>query len=226
MAAAAAVAFPHQAAAAPVLRDAGKELPPGAVRGPADQLHQYPSIKLATPEQRAAAQALLDEVRALAPGWRDPAAAKAAGYSIRTRPRQPGDTRVHYLHAERRPGEPYFDPEIPKAIIYANAPGRPLTLVGVMFSMPRGRHGPTPGGPITRWHTHAVCMEGDRRGTPPRPDGSCPPGSKKRQGSEMMHIWLTADLRSAFAIHAPPHELCLAGLLPAPNCDHAEHSHG
>jgi hypothetical protein len=42
----------------------------------------------------------------------------------------------------------------------------------------------------------------------------------------MMHIWLTRDLRSAFAIHGPLHELCIAGLVPEANCDQAQHAHG
>lgn len=89
-------------------------------------------------------------------------------------------------------------------------PGRPLLFVGVMFSMPRGKKGPTPGGPITRWHTHKVCAAGAKRGLGVRPDGSCPPGTKPRQGSEMLHFWFTRDLRSSFAIHAPARELGLA----------------
>ena len=35
-----------------------------------------------------------------------------------------------------------------------------------------------------------------------------------------MHIWFTGDLRSAFAIHAPVPELCVAGLLPHEHCRH------
>ena len=81
-----------------------------------------------------------------------------------------------------------------------------------MFSMPRGERGPTPGGPITRWHTHRVCIARRRSGaSTPLPDGSCPRGATARQGSEMMHVWFTKDLRSAFAIHAPLRELGLAG---------------
>jgi hypothetical protein len=34
----------------------------------------------------------------------------------------------------------------------------------------------------------------------------------------MLHVWLTGDLRSAFAIHAPRRELGLAQLLPAFVC--------
>lgn len=202
---------------------ASANLPPGTLRGPANLLDQYPTIKLATPTQRAAARALLDELRAVSIRWLDLSGAGADGYKTKTSPRRPGDRSVHYFHAGRKPGPPNFDMNRPKAIIYANAPGQPLVLVGVMFAMPRGEHGPTPGGPITRWHTHTICADGSERGTKPRRDGSCPPGTRKRQGSEMMHMWLTRDLRSAFAIHAPPHEFCLAGLLPPANCDHSHH---
>jgi hypothetical protein len=36
--------------------------------------------------------------------------------------------------------------------------------------------------------------------------------------SEMLHVWFTRDLRSAFAIRAPEPELCTAGLLPHSYC--------
>ena len=112
----------------------------------------------------------------------------------------------------------FLNPRRPEALIYANIPGRPLVLVGLMFSMPRRSHGRTPGGAITRWHTHAVCVRGNKRGLAARRDGSCPPNAKLRQGSEMLHVWLTRDLRSAFAIHAPARELRLARLLLRAYC--------
>jgi hypothetical protein len=95
-----------------------------------------------------------------------------------------------------------------------------------MFSMPRGLTGSSPGGPITRWHWHDVCASPERRGTKPLADGSCPPGTALHGGSEMMHVWFTRDLRSAYAIHAPLHELCVAQLVTEKACDHAEHEHG
>ena len=196
-------------------------LPPGALRGNEHRLQEYPTVALATPEQRAAAERLLAEIRTAALGWRDLHAAAAAGFDTHTARRRAGDISVHFLHAEHRRSihdKDYLDPARPKALIYANIPGWPLVLVGLMFSVPRGVHGPTPGGPITRWHTHTVCARGGQRGLAPRPDGSCPPGTTPRQGSEMMHVWLTKDLRSAFAIHAPPRELGLAHLLPAVFC--------
>jgi len=196
-------------------------LPPAARRGLVSHLRQYPAVELASPRQREAAADLLASLRAEAEAWRDPAAAAGAGFSTRTARRAPGDRSVHYLHAEHRlfsADRSFLDPGRPESLIYANAPGKPLVLVGLMFSMRRGLAGPTPGGPITRWHSHLVCARGEKRGLKPRADGTCPAGSTRRQGSEMLHVWFTGDLRSAFAIQAPGPELCRAGLLEGEAC--------
>ena len=132
-----------------------------------------------------------------------------------------------WFHAEHRRwshDESYLNPRRPEVIIYADVPAKPLVLVGVMFSMPRGLRGPTPGGPITRWHWHRVCAKGDKRGLTPRADGSCPAGATMRNGSEMMHVWFTYDLRSGYAIHAPEHDLCVARKIPRDRCGDA-HGH-
>jgi hypothetical protein len=91
--------------------------------------------------------------------------------------------------------------------------------------MPRGLEGPSPGGPITRWHWHNVCVSAEKRGLKPRGDGSCPRGSGLHGGSEMLHAWFTGDVRSGFAIHAPVRELCGSGVLPAETCDDGAHEH-
>jgi hypothetical protein len=200
-----------------------RTLPPQALRGNEHRLEQYPTLALATPAQRAAAVRLLARIRAAAKRWPTVAAAAASGFATRTVARRRGDLTVHFLHAEHRrfsQDRHFLDPTRPEALIYANVPGWPLRLVGLMFAMPRGRQGPTPGGPITRWHTHTVCTIGNKRGLAPRADGSCAPGAREREGSEMMHVWLTRDLRSAFAIHAPGRELGYAHLLPALYCRH------
>jgi hypothetical protein len=200
-----------------------------ARRGLIRHLHQYPTVSLATPRQRAAAGRLLDDLRAAARRWSSPRAARAAGFDTRTIPRRPGDRLAHYLHAEwrhERPGARLLDVRRPKALIYANEPGRRLVLVGVMFSMRRGERGRSPGGPITRWHSHDVCSLRDKRGLKPRADGSCPPGATLRQGSEMMHVWFTRDLRSAFAVRAPEPELCRDGLLVGRTCENPSSSNG
>lgn len=199
----------------------GHKLPPGALRGNEFALHDYPTLSLATPQQRNAAAALLGEVRAAARRWPTLRSARAAGFDTHTAPRARGDLSVHFLHAENHAfshDTDYLDPAQPEALIYANIPGWPLRLVGLMFAMPRGMRGPTPGGPITRWHTHTVCARGDKRGFAPPPGQACPAGTTERQGGEMMHVWLTGDLRSAFAIHAPPRALGRAHLLPSIYC--------
>lgn len=196
-------------------------LPVSARRGLIGHLHQYPEVALASPRQRAVARQLLDELRVTARRWSSPRAARAAGFDTRTVARARADRRAHYLHAEwrhERAGARLLDVRRPKALIYANEPGRPLVLVGVMYSMRRDERGPSPGGPITRWHAHAVCSLRGKRGTKPHADGSCPGGARRIQGSEMMHVWFTSDLRSAFAVRAPEPELCREGLLTGPTC--------
>ena len=203
----------------------GKRLPAGTIRGPEDRLLQYPAVSLANASQLAAAKRLRREIQVVARGWRNPRAAAASGYDT-ARLRRAGDAAGLYLHAEHRGNSNdglYLQPRQPEALIFANVPGKPLVLVGFMFAVPRGVHGPSPGGPITRWHTHRVCARGNKRGLAPRPDGTCPRGSTARQGSEMLHFWLTRDLRSAYAIHGPAPELCAAGLLPHGRCHHAGH---
>ena len=201
-----------------------QKLPRTARHGVIEHLLQYPAVKIATRAQRRRARGILGRLVAAAERgrWRSPAAAGRAGYDMRARPRRAGDQTVYFFHAERdqerRKGY-IFDAARPKALIYANAPGRPLVLVGAMWSTRDGELGPTPAGPILRWHSHVVCKEGKKRGLKPPPSGICPPGSRLTQGtSEMLHVWFTGALRSAFAIRAPESELCAAGLLPGGRC--------
>src|SRR4051794_37658455 len=196
-------------------------LPASARRGLIEHLRQYPAVALATARQRQNARRILADLRAAAAPWRKPSGARAAGYVLRQARRRRGDTTAHSLPAERRiqvDDGRSLDPRRPEVLIYANAPRRPLVLVGVMFAMPRGKRGPTPAGPIARWHRHRVCVAGTKRGVAPQSDGTCARGARMLMGSEMLHMWLTPDLRSAYAVHAPEPELCHAGLLPRGHC--------
>ncbi len=201
-----------------------EKLAPTSRRGLIQHLLQYPAVGLATPRQRDRAEGILRRLVSAADSgsWRNLDAARRAGYDTRTAPRQRDDRSVRYFHAERRQdprGKSIFDFSRPKALIFANAHGRPLVLVGAMWSTRDGELGPNPGGPITRWHSHTVCKEGRKRGLKPLPGGKCPPGARLTQGtSEMLHVWFTRDLRSAFAIRAPEPELCALGLLPESYC--------
>jgi hypothetical protein len=206
------------------LPDKTTKLPATSRRGLIQHLRQYPAVGLATPRERARARRILTRLVDAAEGgnWRNTRSAARAGYDMQTARRKAADRSVHYFHAERHQ-EPrrgvILDPRRPKALIYANAPGRPLVLVGAMWSTRDGELGPTPAGPILRWHSHTVCKQGKRRGLKPPPSGRCPSGSRLTQGaSEMLHVWFTGDLRSAFAIKAPEPELCAKGLLPKSSC--------
>lgn len=204
--------------------NSAQKLPATARHGLIEHMPQYPAVALATPRQRARAELVLARLVAAAERgrWRDPQAARRAGYDTRSRSRKAGDRSVFYFHAERRQeprGASIFDFTRPKALIYANAPGRPLVLVGAMWSTRDGEVGPTPAGPIMRWHSHVVCKQGTKRGLKPLAGGRCPPGARLQQGaSEMLHVWFTGELRSAFAIRAPRPELCKVRLLPRDYC--------
>lgn len=196
--------------------------PAGApVRGLVRELPQYPDVAGASRAERAGAARFLADARRASERWRDPRAAVAAGFAAERPRRPPGSRAIGVFHAEHRrfSGDRRFlDPRRPEVLIYANAPGRRLVLVGVMFSLPRGVVGASPGGSITRWHHHLVCVRRGKRGLAPRRDGTCPPGATRRRGSDMMHVWFTRDLRSAFAIRIPEPELCALRLLPAWHC--------
>jgi hypothetical protein len=195
------------------------ELPAGAAHGLAFHLRQYPDLSIATATQRASATRILQLARRASVRFRDARAAKRAGYDTHLARNAPA--AVGYLHAESRRNANdgrFFDPKRPEALIYAREPGHPLVLVGVMFSMPRGEPGPTPIGPVGRWHSHVICVRGTKRGLAPPGPGGCPKGQRIAQGSEMLHLWFTKDLRSAYAVHAPVPELCRDGLLTAATC--------
>ena len=168
------------------------------------------------------------DVRAAAAMWRNSAAAwRNGGFRVRRPKRTAGDTAVLWYHAWHRGSydDRSLDPRHPDALVYADVPGGPLVLVGVMYYMPRGVRGPTPAGPVLRWHWHRDCVKADGRVLKPIANGTCPPDSRSVQSNEMMHVWFTADLRSAFALHAPVRELCLARLLAPRACQHAGHAH-
>jgi len=211
-------------------------LPVTCLHGPIQYLQEYPAVELTTPAQRLRARLLHDHLVAAANegNWRDLRAVEDAGYNTKRTPRKRGDVKVHYFHAER-PQEArthgLLNVHRPKAIIYANAPGRPLVLVGAMWTTRPGEHGPTPGGQFTRWHQHLMCGSGssmagmsantnDLHKVLRLPaNGGCPPGERLHLGRvEMMHIWFTHDLRSAFAVRPPTPDLCRAGLVPTRYC--------
>ncbi|HWC41716.1 MAG TPA: hypothetical protein VHK02_06995 [Actinomycetota bacterium] len=166
-----------------------------------------PDVAAATDEQRAAAEALWKASVTDAERWRDPAAAAAAGFRFRTDGDAGPGGKVRFLHvpnpAWRADGR-VLDPARPETLVYWNGPGDRLTLVGVMYTAARGSRGPAVGGPITRWHDHESCRDPATGAKVGRPvGGACPDGQVYRRSGEMMHVWFTDDLATAFARRAP-----------------------
>jgi hypothetical protein len=176
--------------------------------GAAEHAHRanLPDVAAATDEQRARAGALWKASVARAERWRDPEAAVAAGFRFRDGEAGP-ERRPRFLHvpnpAWRADGR-VLDPDRPETLVYWNGPGGRLTLVGVMYTAARGAPGPAVGGPITRWHDHESCRDPVTRARLGRPvDGTCPQGQVYRRSGEMLHVWFTGDLATAFARRAP-----------------------
>jgi hypothetical protein len=165
-----------------------------------------PDVAAATDDERARAEALWKASVANAEQWRDPDAAAAAGFRFRGKDEAGPDRRVRFLHvpnpAWRADGR-VLDPAHPETLIYWDGPDDRLTLVGVMYTAARGASGPAVGGPITRWHDHESCRDPATRAKLGRPvNGACPEGQVYRRSGEMMHVWFTDDLATAFARRA------------------------
>jgi hypothetical protein len=176
--------------------------------GTAEHAHgpNLPDVAAATSDERARAEALWKASAANAERWRDPEAAKAAGFRFRDDEAGPG-RRVRFLHVPNpawRVDGRVLDPARPETLVYWTGPGDRLTLVGVMYTAARGASGPAVGGPITRWHDHESCRDPATRAKLGRPaGGACPEGQVLRRSGEMMHVWFTDDLITAFARRAP-----------------------
>ena len=131
-----------------------------------------------------------------------------AGYNVRPRPRKPGDRSTSLLprrvHEAERAGD---SPSIP-AGQRPSSSRTPLgrrssswVRCGACAAVNGARRRP---GPIVRWHSHLVCVKGDTtRHEAARREERCPAGARLRQGTEMLHVWFTGDLRSAYSTGAP-----------------------
>jgi hypothetical protein len=183
----------------------------GDANGPETAEHTHgpnvPEVAAATDEERARAEALWKASAASAEQWRDPDAAAAAGFRFKDRDEVGPERRVRFLHVPNpgwRADGRVLDPARPETLVYWDGPGDRLTLVGVMYTAARGASGPAVGGPITRWHDHESCRDPATRAKLGRPvNGACPEGQVYRRSGEMMHVWFTDDLATAFARRAP-----------------------
>ncbi len=155
-------------------------------------LEQYPDLAQATAEQRAEARRLwLNSKRCAAEtGVGTVGGARAEGYRVSSRTglwhlTNPRFTRDDVVLDTSRPAWNGGDADGCRieSLVYANprkAPDcRGCRLVAALYRLPTPQLPPL-GGPIIRWHAHE--------------EGS---------GLPMAHVWLTDDLRSAYAFKAP-----------------------
>jgi hypothetical protein len=147
-------------------------------------------------QQRAAAE-LAEATRVATRRYVTLDAALAAGYAL---PKVRTGADVHVENKAFATDGRVLDPQRPEMLVYVIGGGK-ATLLGVVFVMPRaGMPGPEPGGPITRWHAHNICLTA----LPPgfgivSPFGSCPALSIALTSPEMMHLWVVDNPAGAFA---------------------------
>ncbi|MCW2615094.1 MAG: rane protein of unknown function, partial [Frankiales bacterium] len=141
-----------------------------------------------TAAQRAAADELLRASHATMPRYALASVARADGYRV---VHDDGGTLLHYLNpAYARDGREVVAQRI-ESLLYVVVPGGGELLVGGMYTVPKGRHGPAVGGSLTPWHAHDdLCLHPAQGiALTQLPGGGCPPGSAVGTTGEMMHVW-------------------------------------
>ena len=150
-----------------------------------------------TAAQRQAADRLAAATRQAMRRYSTLGAATAAGYVL---PKPGRGTDVHMEHPAYKKDGRVLDPQRPEMLVFAIEDGR-ATLLGVVFVMDEaGEPGPDPGGAITRWHAHNICLTA----LPPgfgivTPFGNCPALSVNVTSPEMMHVWVVDNPQGPFA---------------------------
>jgi hypothetical protein len=141
-----------------------------------------------TPDQIRGAIDLAARTKAALVRYTDIRAALAAGY-------RPTLTRtgfsVHLANKRYTGDGVVLDPRRPEQLMYAVADGR-ATLLSAVYTVPyAGRPAPTPGGPLTRWHSHNVCLTVFPPGlSVVDAYGGCPPFAVQAAIPWMMHVWV------------------------------------
>ncbi|MBV1849716.1 hypothetical protein [Catellatospora tritici] len=124
--------------------------------------------------------------------------ALAAGYQLPITGKTGPD--VHMDNPAFKSDGAVLDPRRPETLVFTIEDGK-ATLLGVVYVIERaGVAGPEPGGPVTRWHAHNLCISL----APPgigvvTPYGGCPTLSVALTTPEMMHVWVVDPPGGAFA---------------------------
>lgn len=102
-----------------------------------------------------------------------------------------------------------LDPGAPESLVYWIRPHHPALLVGFMFRAPSNAPAPDPVGPLLRWHVHARCVSRRAAQGPRglRARRQCRSGFAQYGPTQMVHVYLTHDLVSAYAQDVPTRAL-------------------
>jgi hypothetical protein len=150
-----------------------------------------------TVEQELAARQLAEATKSAMQRFANLDTALAAGFALPPNDQGPD---VHLDNKANRSDGRMLDAEHPETLVYAISGGK-ATLLGVVYVMERaGVAAPQPGGPITRWHAHNICLTL----LPPgfgivTPFGNCPALSINLTIPEMMHVWVVDSPAGPFA---------------------------
>jgi hypothetical protein len=167
-----------------------------------------PTSEVATPEQEAAAQKLLDATIAGLWQWTDPQKVYDAGF----RPiGDDGTGTAHLVNWNWINDDVVLDPNFPESLVYRVTPqGR--VLEAAMFMAPAGTPDaeiPDVGGPITQWHIHDnLCYSPVQMvdGAPERrvigltdANGNCSRGEHPEPEAPMLHVWVVPQRCGPFS---------------------------
>lgn len=140
----------------------------------------------ATAQQQAAAARLVRDTAAAVARYADVDVARAAGF--RPNPTQLGPL-VHYPNFANRRDDAVLDPQRPEGLVYYRSAAGSMHLVGALYTAGPGAHPPSPGGDLTRWHSH----------TPGCAHPVDTPECEDRVRMYMLHVWLTDRAQNPFA---------------------------
>jgi hypothetical protein len=130
----------------------------------------------ASDDERAAADALLADVRATLAAYEDVDAAVAAGYRTR---REPPGLFAHYLDRSVAEDGHLLDPARPNGLVYYTGGDGDPVLLGAFFVAPPGVEVPATTGDLVVWHSH-------NRGCPGFFATDAEPCTDVRR---MVHVW-------------------------------------
>ena len=158
-----------------------------------------------TTESRAAADRLLQDVRAGIARFSDVEAAQAEDYRQTTPYRFGHWGPAHFNNDGYQRDGRLLDPARPEALVYIKLPDGHVVLLGAMFLAPKGQ-GPRPGGAFTEWHVHDnLCLTATGAVMLATGPGRCPAGSFfVGEAVEMMHVWMFDHPGGAFAHELTP----------------------